>query len=155
MSDDNWLTERWVYGGVRPGNKWAKAAVWYDANREPATFKPKAGQVTLVIGGVYQVEALRNEEGHITTARLSNPEYVGRHDDTSWIAELEAGHQAGQIQIAMAARQRSDARRSELDKLIAPLEDLAARFVSPADRDALAMYVTRRIQTARARRRTA
>jgi hypothetical protein len=146
-----WSTEQWTYGGLHPGATSVKVAVWYDTKRERRAFKPSKGS-SPVVGGVYEVEVCRTA-GEVTSKK-HDVRYVGRHDDDIFAARLQAEAEVARTGMALAAQERSDKRRSALDAVLEPLEKIAAGMVDPADVDALAMLVTRRLHTARHRSRS-
>lgn len=147
---DGFAPERWTYGGVYPGTKTPRLAVWYDEARRRLTYPP-IPRTSPVVGGVYEVFA-RRADGQVTRAGAV-PAYRGRHDDAAWVAQIEAGAYAAQRRIAAAALERREARDGgELGKLIGPLADAAERMTH-AQRGALIEMVTDRIYAARPGRR--
>ena len=151
MADREYTPELWTYGGVRKTSS-GKRAAWYDASREALSYSA-TGTGGLVVGGVYEAQISRDGE-HIWRDGNSLV-YQGPQEDREWVAELQAADRIARTQLAAAAREKSDARTSALNDAIAPLEEIAAKFVDPADVDALALYVIRRLHEARSRARAA
>jgi len=83
------------------------------------------------------------------TSKKADSRYLGRHDDANWAAQLQAEAEVSRVGLAGRALQRSDKRAAALDEALALLERIAAKMVDPADVDALAMIVTRRLHAAR------
>jgi hypothetical protein len=61
---------------------------------------------------------------------------------------LWAGHTAAQTRLELIRAERNDARRNALDEALAPLLEVVAGLRTSAERDALAVYILRRIQNA-------
>lgn len=148
-TEGTWATERWTYGGFAQGASTAKVAIWYDEKRTRQAFAPGKGAQPYV-GGVYEVEVQHDASGEVLSKKAA-ARYIGRNDDDEWVAGIEAAAEVARVQLAAAAQERSDKRKSALDAAIEPLEEIAAKMLDPADVDALAMIITRRLHNARYR----
>jgi hypothetical protein len=136
-------TELWTYGGVHPGVKRAKVAIWYDEGRKRLAFAPIPGTHPAP-GCVYRVEVTR-AGGKVT--RHTDPVYEGPSDG-DWYARCEAEALVGANEIAAASLERKMARDGgQLAELIAPLEEIAGGL-NYAQREALVALVTRKIYRA-------
>jgi hypothetical protein len=140
-------TELWTYAGQAPGSKRAKIAVWYDENRKRLAYKPIAG--TWAPGCVYRVQVTRDGD---SVTRHGEPVFDGPADG-DWFARCEAEALAGEREIARESLERKMARDgSQLERLIAPVED-AARTMTYAQREAFLSLITRRVYRAERPRR--
>ena len=141
--------EQWTYGGIAEVTGGGKRAVWYDAARVRWLFPPQRG-AHLVVGGVYQVHVTRTESaGKLVPHRHGSPAFTGdRNPDADWCAQLEAEALARNRVRAAAVIERRLARDGgELDKLIAPIERVAASMSYP-QRAALLELISRKVYRA-------
>ena len=142
---ETYQTEVWTFGGITSGVKFARVAVWYDAERKRLAYKVRRGDSGHVVGGNYNVQVRR--DGGSVIRDGGDPLYRGRHHDIDWVRQLEAEAYAADQQAARARLERRDARVGELDKLIAPVA-AAAGHMTYAQREAFLARITRAIYRA-------
>jgi hypothetical protein len=99
----------------------------------------------MAVGSHYTAQVTRRDGG-ITLH--GTPEYAGSQADREARAALWTEHTMAQTRIETLRAERDAARRNALDEAIAPLLDLAAPLRTSAQRDALAAYVIRKINSA-------
>jgi hypothetical protein len=143
--------ELWTWAGLRlNGDK--PSICWIDPDGHELYFSNRklAGSA---IGGTYRAEIIRKPDGGISL--FGAPVFVRAaeygSDDTDrlrWTA-------ADKLTRTAQARKRAEAnaaKRSALDDALAPVVKIAAGLRTNADRDALAAYVLREINSAWAKR---
>jgi hypothetical protein len=135
--------ETWVFGGNRVDSKGRRAHVWVPVGSQEMLWFRASG--SYVVGSEYRVQVTRHDDGNLTKHGVAV--YHQRHGDEAMRAKLEAGHRAAEIRLRLAALERNDKRQSALDTAIEPLCDLM-RSASGTDRDAILVYVLRRLSRA-------
>jgi len=132
--------ELWTYGGVRVSGRGRRVYAWIDQAGEELWF-PKTG-THAAVGSQYKVTVKRDDG---VTSIIGTPQYAGRASDDDLRRQLWAQHSAATTSLELARAERSDARRNALDEAIAPLLRIARTLRTTAERDALAVYVLRKI----------
>jgi hypothetical protein len=134
--------EVWTYGGLRAGARGTRVHAWIDETGEELWF-PKTG-ARASVGARYKV-SVRRRDG--TTSLVGVPGYTGRSADEQLRRRLWAEHTTAATRLELIRAERSDARASALDEALAPLLELARGLRTNAERDALAVYVLRKLRT--------
>jgi hypothetical protein len=141
MTEETWVTETWVYAGIRVGYGGKRMHGWRDPSGEEHLYSDKG---YFVIGGLYEVKVDRKSE----SLTRKTPQYTGDMLSRVECGALEAKDYAARQRLAALAQERSDAKRSELDRALEPLLAIAAK-ADYASRDAIVAYATRKIYQAR------
>jgi hypothetical protein len=137
------VEEVWIFGGTRRLDG-KKVHAWLPVGSDPKDefyFRPAGSQV---VGSEYVVRVVRDGD---KISKYGLPTYQRRHDNEAVRATLEAAHRAAETVLRLAALERNDKRHSALDAAIDPLCDLICS-ASIADRDAIVVYVLRRLNRA-------
>lgn len=138
--------EEWIYGGIRIAQGGAKAHAWLPVGQDPDVelLYPAKRSAALdgAVGSVYTVRVVRHDNGRIT--KYADHTYLRRHDDADVRARLETRHRLATVELDRRRMEASDKRVSELDAVLAPLLEVAAR-VGPFDRDAFTVMVLARL----------
>ena len=135
--------ERWTYAGVRVLDGKRQHA-WLDPTGEELLFSRTGG--SMAIGSHYTAQVIRRDDGR--TILRGTPVYAGPAADETTRRRLQAEHTAAQTRLELIRGERNAARRNALDEALAPLLEVAAGLRTSAERDALAVYILRRIQHA-------
>lgn len=147
MSDeeqDGFSPELWTFGGSRVDGKGRRYHAWLPAGAEPDDelyYPPKGGRS---VGAVYEVMVRR--QGDKTTMQ-QEVTYRHRNPDAELCALLEARHRAAEVKLTSVRIDRNDAKRTELDAMLEPLEAVMRKLPS-MERDAYLAYVMRRLSRA-------
>ena len=136
--------ELWTYGGVRVSSRGQRVYAWIDQVGEELWF-PKTG-TRAAVGSQYKVTVKRADG---VTSIIGTPQYAGRACDDDLRRQLWAQHSAAATRLELIRAERSDARRNALDEAVAPLLEIARTLRTTAERDALAVYVIRKIADSR------
>lgn len=136
-------TEEWIYAGVRvlAGKR---THGWIEPSGRMRYYVDKGN---LVIGGLYTVSVTRTDKN----VMRGQPVYTGRMiDDDALRRQYFVEEHAAKTKLSAITNERNDAKvtASEIDKMLAPLIEVAASLTSQYDRDAFSMLVLRRIQSA-------
>jgi hypothetical protein len=107
---------------------------------------PQDGHPHAAVGSQYKVTVKR--DGGVTSI-IGTPQYAGRARDDDLRRQLWAQHSAATTRLELIRAERNDARRNALDEAIAPLLEIARTLRTTAERDALAVYVIRKIAGSR------
>jgi hypothetical protein len=137
---DGYSAETWTYLGIRAGAKGRRSHAWQEPSGRVWLYNDTGSYVT---GGLYAVKVDRTSERLTRTA----PEYTGQISPDVDLGELEAFSKAARVKLARLARERRDGAQNALDDALEPLLAIAGKFRTTDDRDALAAYVLRRIQS--------
>ena len=160
--DAQW--EEWLYLGQRVGGSGKPAIVWCpQATLDDLTARGGsaheiqqaglwyAGKDKYVLGGWYRVAVARKPEGGVSYwAGKPAPQYLRPHDVAEHRAYWSAQQHIAQAKLAELARERR-ARSSGADPLnaaLAPIQHLASKLRTRADKDAFAALVLRAIYDA-------
>jgi hypothetical protein len=139
--------ETWTYAGVRVLDGKRQHA-WLDPGGEELLFSRTGG--SMAIGSHYTAQVIRRDDG--TIALRGTPVYAGSAAgsaaDQATRRVLQAEHTAAQTRLELIRAERNAARRNALDEALAPLLEVAAGLRTSAERDALAVYILRKIQNA-------
>jgi hypothetical protein len=138
---DERVPEQWVYAGLRCV-KGKRYTLWMDPAGVGMHYDDKG---SFAIGYLYDVQVRRTAESVFRSA----PTPTGHRCDasTETVQEWAALDRAAQSRLATLTRERNAKREDALAELVDPLASLARKML-PRDRDALAVYVLRRIQSA-------
>ena len=132
--------EVWTYGGVRVSGRGQRVHAWIDQAGEELWF-PKTG-THAAVGSQYKV-TVKPADG--VTSIIGIPKYAGRAVADQLRRQLWAQHSAATTRLELIRAERNDAKRNALDEAIAPLLQIARTLRTTAERDALAVYVIRKI----------
>jgi hypothetical protein len=138
------VEERWTYAGVRVSKDAKRQYLWLDPTGEELILARAGG--SLAVGSSYTVLVIRRDDG--TIAVRGTPVYAGLAADEATRGALWAAHTAAQTRLELIRAERNAARRNTLDEALVPLLEVAAGLRTSAERDALAVYVLRKIQHA-------
>jgi hypothetical protein len=136
--------ETWTYAGVRVSSDGKREHAWLDASGEERFFRRTGA--SMAVSSHYTVQVTRRDDGTITIH--GTPVYAGPAADEATRRGLWAEHTAAQTRLELIRAERNAARRNALDEALAPLLEVAAGLRTSAERDALAVYILRRIQHA-------
>ena len=136
--------EQWRWMGARIGKDGKQSNLWLDAKGRERWFPVKRTTEGGQPGGWYTAEVTR-AEGETVTLH-GRPEFAraaerGDEDAARWAAE----DRVARVEMRRLALERSARRRDPLDEALAPLLEIAARLRTGNERDALGVYVLRRI----------
>ena len=137
------VTETRTYGGIRADKDGKKWHAWLDPAGEEHWFARTGSR--MAVGSHYTAQVTRSDSG-ITLH--GTPEYAGTQAGREARAALWTAHTLAQPRIESLRAERDAARCSALDEALAPLLELAAPLRTGAQRDALAAYVIRKINSA-------
>jgi hypothetical protein len=137
---DGYSAETWTYLGIRAGAKGRRSHAWQEPSGRVWLYNDTDSYVT---GGLYAVKVDRTSERLTRTA----PEYTGQISPDVNLGELEALSKAARVKLARLARERRDGAQNALDDALEPLLAIVGKLRTTDDRDALAAYVLRRIQS--------
>jgi hypothetical protein len=141
MSEDNTperLTERWVFGGSRVGQKNKRFHAWIDPDMTRLIFQ---AQGSYSVGAVYEVTVTRECDSVTMHGR---PRYHGRNADTELLDELAAEHRAAELALSEAARERAAKDDDPIERAIQRLAELT-QHMPPAQRPMFAAWVAARL----------
>ena len=151
MTDDSQpetTTERWIYAGRRTGKGSKQIAAWIDPDGNELWYGAKHAGSS--VGAHYQAKVIRHEGAGITL--YGEPTFIQARDpEDTRCAEWAAEDKAARTRAARATAERNAAKQDALDEALAPLLTIAGKLRTGADRDALAAYVLRAINSAWAR----
>jgi len=136
--------ERWTYAGVRVSSDGKRQHAWLDPSGKELLFRQGRGPTA--VGSHYTAQVIRRDDGRIILR--GTPLYAGSAADEATRRALWAEHIAAQTRLELIRAERNAARRNALDEALAPLLEVAAGLRTSAERDALAVYILRRIQHA-------
>jgi hypothetical protein len=136
--------ERWTYAGVRASPDGTRQHAWLDPSGEELLFRRTGG--SMAVGSHYTALVIRRDDDSIALRGI--PVYAGSAADEATRLVLQAEHTAAQTRLELLRAERNAARRNALDEALAPLVEVAAGLRTSAERDALAVYILRRIQHA-------
>jgi hypothetical protein len=138
-------TEEWTYLGQRVMAGGTKGHAWLTGDGKEWYFAKVAATA---IGGTYRVTVECKDDGATVYGKPAYLHGPSRYDDDDALA-LRAGWEAedaaARARLAAKSAERSAAKRSALDLALAPLEDIARKARTGADRDALIAHVIRRL----------
>jgi hypothetical protein len=144
--------EEWTYAGKRIGKGDKEYDAWLPADFDTSDieapelwYAAKRGEPSRVVGSVYRIQVRRHDER--VTIYKSGIQYVGQNRDDGLRATLEARHRAASARLRTATLEKSDKRKSALDDVLEPVLELFRKTSGP-DRDALLVYVMRKISRA-------
>jgi hypothetical protein len=144
----NQSEEFWLYAGRRLGRTGKPVDAWVpgqDGTSQPLFYAVDKGPGP-VVGALYRVTVTRDGDECILHGR---PEFSrGQVADLDTRVEWAARDMATRARLSAQRRERSAAKRNELDELIEPLRAVAAKLRVGADRDAFLAYVLRRLTSA-------
>ncbi len=144
MSEPEKVTETWIYGGIRVTRSNKQAYLWIDETGRHLVFnKVRASAV----GSMYTVTVYR-ESKDVTVFGV--PGYTGLRATDETRLEMQTADTAARTQLELLRLMygRSDAKQNTLDEVLEPLLVLAKTLRTGTARDAFAMYVVRKINTA-------
>lgn len=141
---DNFTPAEWAYLGRRlPSDGKTKPwHAWQDETGRELHYTDGAA----VIGGIYEVEVLREEES--VRARIKGAKYLGRKVDADEVARNEALDAGTRQELARQAAERKHARSSELDEALAPVLRIARSCRTRHEATMLASVVSSKITEA-------
>lgn len=132
------VAERWTYAGVRE-LEGKRVHGWLTPDDRTVLYRESGAHYA--IGSVYEVRVSRTGD---RTTRHGDPAYTSDRANPGLVAELNAKDHAARVMLAQLARERSDAKRNELDQALEPLREIA-RKLNRFERDALAVTVMRAV----------
>lgn len=142
---DTYTAERWQYAGRRLAADGTLAWVWHGPDGKEMWYGDKMAAGS-VIGGVYEARVERTPD---RTSLHGSPEFRefprDHHPDRDQWAVAD---RVARTRHQLARTERTEAKRDPLDELLAPLLAHAGRLRTQTDRDVLAAYVIRRINSA-------
>jgi hypothetical protein len=141
-------TERWTWAGARL-NQGKLTGAWIGADGKERWYSGPRWHGT-VIGGRYDAQVTHLDDARVTlhgTPVYAEPRDPGDDRAGLWAAE----DRAARTRVATKARERRDAKQSALDDALEPLLAITGKLRTTADRDAVAAYVLRQINSSWAR----
>jgi hypothetical protein len=139
------VEEIWTFGGSRVHVNGGRVHAWIPDDIDDAGELLFPARGSYVTGSLYWVQVTRHGDGRVT--KHGESVYVGRHGDDAVRARLDVAHRAAETRLRLAALQRNDKRHAALDEAIQPLCEII-RSASTVDRDAILVYVLRRLSRA-------
>ena len=137
----DWHEETWTALGIRALNG-KRCSAWVDAVGHEMLYTDRS---SYVVGGQYTVICRRLDE-KIQVHTPIEASYTGQKAaDPDQRARWEAESATAAIRLQRAARERKAKGSSELDVLLAPLVQYAARMRTQVQRDEFTAYVINRV----------
>jgi hypothetical protein len=137
--------EFWLYAGRRIGRTGQPVDAWVpneDGTGDVVLYAAGRGPGH-VVGASYRVRVDRHDPG---TMMHGAPEFHrGQVASMELRVEWAARDMATRARLSAQRRERAAARHNDLDELIEPLRQVAAKLRTAADRDALVAHVLRRL----------
>lgn len=137
------VEERWAYGGVRMLTSGKLGHAWHpDGGDGPELLYPYKRGERHVVGSIYTQRVARKDERVVL---FGEPRYTGDKVDEGKRQQWTLKHFAAQNLLESRQREANELRRTALDDAVAPLQEIARKCVSNAQRDALLSYVIRKL----------